>query len=56
MEVDPEVVEAGLLEVPISASRGAGGGVVSIVQPIHPVIPRIPTTAMLTTVNTTAAA
>ena len=34
-----------------SVSRGAGGGVVNIVQPIHPVIPRIASTASMTGIS-----
>src|SRR5215831_8824200 len=43
-DVEP-VFEPAVLEDPISASKGAGGGVVNMVQPIQPVIPRTPRTA-----------
>jgi len=42
-----------LVAEPISASRGAGGGVVSMVHPIQPVIPKIPRTPKTTGTVTT---
>src|SRR5437588_2193323 len=46
--LDELVLDVPLGVEPISASSGAGGGVVSMVHPIQPVMPKTPRTAMTT--------
>ncbi len=51
VELGLDGVDVGIVVVPRSASNGAGGGVVSIVQPIHIVMPSMAKTANTTGIS-----